>query len=274
MGTILDTITVFADNVTGGGGWDSLPAASGQSLQVRYFEAGTQVHLIDAWAGNNNSKMDLNVHSPNMADNTYGWRSSYMFNPTLSGADGNPQLLLAPAWRQPLVLNDTLVAQCLATATADVTFTMLLQYDIPGNPGGRFMTAPEVYARTKNLLGNRISPSAHATTSTYGTAEAITSDDNRFKAGVDYALLGILSDLPFTTLSIYGPDTANFQVSIPGSWDSKITAGYFYEMAERFGAPLIPVINSLNAPNTYAAVADAGGGTNPLITLQWAELTT
>ena len=272
MGACFDTITCFLDNATGGGGWDNLAAASGESLQVRYFGADTRAHLVDAWAGNNAHKCDFNVHSPLLADNTYGWRSSYQFNPTASGADGNPQQLLAPAWRQPLSLNDTLVVQTLATAADDVTFSMLVFYEGTSVPTARFLTAPEVYARTNNLLGQRCSPPTAASTSTYGTPEAITTDDNRFKAGVDYALLGLLTDLPFTTVKMYGPDTGNFGVGMPGSWDSKITAGYFYEMAERFAAPMIPVINANNAPNTYLQCADVGGGTAPLITLQWAEL--
>ncbi len=43
MGTILDTITCYADAVTGNGGWDNLAAASGESLSIRWFEEGTKV---------------------------------------------------------------------------------------------------------------------------------------------------------------------------------------------------------------------------------------
>ena len=48
MGKILDDITVFADAVTGGGGWDALPAVSGESLTVRWLAPGTNVRLLDA----------------------------------------------------------------------------------------------------------------------------------------------------------------------------------------------------------------------------------
>jgi hypothetical protein len=272
MGVILDDITAFLDNATGGGGWDALAAASGESLSIRWLGDGTRVHLLDCWGGNNVHKCDFSIRSPLLHDNTRGMRFSYMFNPTLSGADGNPQIFMAPFWRQEYEPTDTLVVETLSTAADDVTFSQLLKYDSPNVQGARLMGADEVAARTQNLVGIRVSPAAHATTSTYGTAEAINSDDDRLKANTDYALLGILTDLPFTTLGIFGPDTANFTIPIPGTWDEKISAGYFYEMAKRFNEPLVPIINSNNKGVTFVKVADAGGGTAPLITLQLAEL--
>jgi hypothetical protein len=272
VGTILDTITTYADGVTGNGGWDNLAAASGEALSIRWFEEGTKVTLLDAWGGNNAHKCDFNIHSPLMHDNTYGWRFSYEFNPTLSGADGNPQIFLPPYYTQPLVPTDTLTVQTLATASDDVTLTLAIMYDTPSIQGGRFATAEEVKARGKNLFGNRISPAAATSTSTYGTAEAINSDDDRFKANTDYALIGAHTDLPATTLIVYGPDTANFHIPMPLSWDATKNVGYFYDLSRRLNKPLIPVINSNNKGVTFSQLADVGGGTAPLITLQWVEL--
>jgi len=272
MGKILDDITVFADAVTGGGGWDALPAVSGESLTVRWLAPGTNVRLLDAWGGNNAHKCDFSIRSPLLHDNTRGIRFAYEFNPTMSGADGNPQLFLSPYFTQPLDPTDTLIVETLATNADDVTFSMLLEYDTPATYGGRFMTAEEVESRGKNLVGIRISPAAAASTSTYGTAEAINSDDDRLKANTDYALLGLTTDLPFTTLGIFGPDTGNFTIPIPGHWDNRVGAGWFYELSKRMGRPLIPVINSNNKGVTFSKLADAGGGTAPLISLQFMEL--
>jgi hypothetical protein len=271
VGTILDSITTFKDNITGGA-FETLAAASGESLAIRWLEAGTQVYLLEAWGGNNTSKMDISIRSPLMHDNVRGLRFAHMFNPTLSGADGNPQLYLAPYWRQEYNPTDTLVVEVNGTAAADVTFTQSLLYRAPGMSGGRFLSAPEVLARTRNLVGIRVSPAAEATTSTYGTAEAINTDDDRLKANTDYALLGLTTDLPFTTLGIFGPDTGNFTIPIPGHWNEQATAGWFYELARRWNEPLIPVINSNNKGVTFTKLADAGGGTAPLISLQFAEL--
>jgi hypothetical protein len=271
MGVILDDITCFKDAITGGS-FEALTVQSGQSLALRWLGADTRVWLLDAWGGNNTSKCDFSIRSPLLHDNTRGMRFSHMFNPTLSGADGNPQLYLPPYWRQPYEPTDTLVVEVSGTAAADVTFTQSIMYDSPTVQGARLLSHGEVEARLKNIVGIRISPSAAGATSDYGTAEAINSDDDRLKANTDYALLGITTDLPFTTLQFFGPDTANFPIPIPGHWDTSIAAGWFYEMSRRWQAPFIPVINSNNKGVTFTRLADAGGGTSPLITLQFAEL--
>lgn len=271
MGTILDDLTTFKDALTGGA-FEALAAADGESLSIRWLGDGTRVTLLEAWGANNTSKCDFSIRSPLLHDNTRGIRFAHQFNPTLSGADGNPQLYLAPYWRQEYEPTDTLVVETNGTAADDVTFSQLLKYDSPAVQGARLLTHSEVLARTKNIVGIRVSPSPHATTSTYGTAEAISADDDRLKANTDYALLGLTTDLPYTTLGIFGPDTANFTISMPAHWDSSKSAGWFYEMARRWSEPLIPVINSNNKGVTFVKAATAGGGGSPLTSLQFAEL--
>jgi len=271
VGRVLDDITAFADSITGGA-FEAIAAVSGESLSIRWLGEGTSVSLLEAWGGNNAHKCDFSIRSPLLHDNTRGIRFAHMFNPTLSGADGNPQLYLPPYWRQPYEPTDTLVVEVNGTASDDVTFSQCLLYDTPANIGGRFMGAAEVEARLRNLVGIRISPAAAASTSTYGNDEAINSDDDRLKANTDYALLGFTTDLPFTTLGLFGPDTGNFTIPMPGHWDEKITSGWFYDMARRWNTPLIPIINSNNKGVTFTKLADAGGGTAPLISLLFAEL--
>jgi hypothetical protein len=217
--------------------------------------------------------MDVFLRSPLMHDNTSGLRAAHMFNPTQSGADGNPNLYLPPAWRQPLIPTDTLVSECLGTAADDVCVCHSLLYETPTLPGARLLSAEEVNARTKNLVGIRVSPAPPAATSTWGVAEAIDADDNRLKANTDYAFLGLTTDLPFTALKLFGPDTQNLGIPIPGFRDGNVTSGWFYDLAKRFQRPLIPVINSNNKGVTNVALADVGGGTAPLVCLLLAELT-
>lgn len=271
MGVILDDITVYKDSLTGGA-FEALTAVDGESLSVRWLGAGTRVELLEAWGGNNASKCDFSIRSPLLHDNIRGIRFAHTFNPTLSGADGNPQLYLPPYWTQEYDPTDTLVVEANGTASDDVTFSQLLCYESPSIQGARLLTHTEVKARTRNLVGIRVSPAPHATTSTYGSAETIATDDDRLKANTDYALLGHTTDLPFTTLGFFGPDTANFTIPMPGHWDETKTAGWFYEMAARWNRPLIPVINSNNKGVTYVKAATAGGGGAPLVSLLFAEL--
>lgn len=271
MGVILDDITCFKDAISGSA-FEALAAVDGESLSIRWLGEGTHVELLEAWGGNNVTKCDFSIRSPLLHDNVRGIRFAHTFNPTLSGVDGNPQLYLPPTFKQRYSPTDTLIVEVLGAASDDVTFSQLLKYQTPNDIGGRFATAQEVDSRIVNLMGNRVSPSPAASTSTYGAAESIAADDDRFKANTDYALLGATFDLPITTLGIFGPDTGNFTIPMPGHWDEKIGAGWFYELAKRFNDALIPIINSNNKGVTFVKAATAGGGGSPLTSLLWAEL--
>jgi len=195
-----------------------------------------------------------------------------MFNPTQSGADGNPNIYLPPDYVQKYWRTDTLIVEVNGTAADDVAFTQLLYYEGANTPQAQMLSYQEVEALRVNTLGIRVSPAPPAATSTYGTAEAINADDDRLKANKRYAWLGLTTDLPFTTIALNGPDTANFRIAAPGYRDENVTAGWFMDMAKRLNKPLVPVIHSNNRANTLVRLADVGGGTAPLIRLLFAEL--
>lgn len=267
----LDTITAFKDSLTGGA-FEALAAASGDSLTLRFLDASAEIKLLEAWGGNNASKCDFSIRSPLLHDNTRGIRFAHMFNPTQSGADGNPQLYMGAYETQRYRPSDTLTVEVNGTAADDATFSQLVMYDGPNVPGMRTLGWQELQSRSVNLVGIRVSPAPPAATSTYGTAESINTDDDRLKANTDYALIGMTTDLPFTTLAIRGPETGNLRVSMPGSQIERLTASWFADLSRRFNRPLIPVFNANNKANIFAEVADAGGGTAPLISLKLVEL--
>lgn len=271
MGVIFDSILCYKDAISGSA-FEALSVASGDSLSLRWFGEGTQPTLWDAWGGNNVHLCEFQVRSPLLHDDVHGIRWQYQFNPTLSGADGNPQLFLPPHWRQPLVPTDTLIAEVNGTASDDVTLCLFVKYDAPAIQGARLLHWSEVDARLVNLYSQPVSPVPASTTSTWGASEAITTDGDLFKANTDYALLGITNTLPFTAMAIFGPDTANFAIPIPGSWNTAIGAGWFYELSKRFDEPCIPVFNSNNKSVTFTKCADVGGGTAPVIDLEFAQL--
>ncbi len=270
MGTILDDITAFKNSLTGGA-FETIAAATGESLSIRWLGAGTQVDLLDAWGGDSATKCQFSVRSPLLHDNVRGMRFAHMFNPTLSGADGAPQVYMAPYWKQPYQPTDTLIVEANGTASDRVVFTQLLKYDSPEVQGARLITYAEAEARLRNVVGILVAPTGGAT-GDYGATVALNSSDDRLKANTDYALLGATSDLPFTTVGIFGPDTANYTIPMPGSWQLDIQAGYFYEMSRRWSQPLIPVLNSNNKGVTFVKLADVGGAIAPNIVLQLAEL--
>lgn len=271
MGVAIDTITAFKDSLTGSA-FEALSAASGDSFTLRFLDANADIRLIQAWGANNATKCDFSIRSPLLHDNTRGIRFAHMFNPTQSGADGNPQIYMADYETQKYRPSDTLIVEALGAASDDVTFTQMVWYEGPGVPDSKFISYEECINKIVNLVGIRVSPSAAASTSTYGTAEAINADDDRLKANTWYALLGHTTDLPHTTITIKGPETGNLRVPMPGSQIEAITAGFFLDQARRFGKRMIPVFNANNKANIFVEVADAGGGTTPLTCLKLAEL--
>lgn len=271
MGFAIDTITCFKDSLTGGSP-EALTVASGDSLSLRFLDPNCDIKLVEAWGGDNATKCEFQIRSPLLHDNTRGIVFASMFNPTLSGADGNPQIYMGAYETQKYYPSDTLIVEANGTASDDVTISQLITYEGAGVHQQSLISPTDLRTRGVNLIGLRCSPSAHATTSTYGTAEAINTDDTRLKANREYAIIGCTLDLPVTTIAITAPETNNLKISMPGSWNERVTASWFLDLSERFGRPMIPVINANNAPNVFLQVADAGGGTTPRVDLKLVEL--
>jgi hypothetical protein len=268
---LLDSILAFEDGIAGGA-FESLAAADGDSLSIRDYGEGATVELISAWGADNASKCDFSIRSPLLHDNQRGIRFAHMFNPTQSGADGNPNVYLAGDYSQKYWRTDTLTVEVNGTAADDVTFVQLLAYEGGATPQAQMISYQELEALRVNTVGIRVSPAPPAATSTYGTAEAIDTDDNRLKANKRYAWLGLTTDLPFTCLALNGPDTANFRIACPGYRDEDVSGNWFRNLAKELNLPCIPVIHSNNRSNTFVRAADVGGGTAPLISLLFAEL--
>lgn len=267
----LDSIMGLLLNATGGGGWDALTAGSGDSFSIKSFPAGSRAFIVSVHGGNSTTKCDFSIRSPRMHDSTRGYRMAQQFNPTLSGADGDPQILYPRGVLQEVFSTDTLVFETLATANDDVNLIASIYYENLGGIDSRLITSAEVRARTKNVFGNRVSPTSGAT-NLYGTAEAINTDDDRFIADTDYALLGCTTDLPITTLGVKGPDTGNLRAAFPGHWNTAVTVRYFMDLADLTGLPCVPVINSNNKSVTFIDAASSQSAISPLVELVWAEL--
>jgi hypothetical protein len=270
MGVIIDDITNFKNSLTGGA-FEALSPATGESNSLRWLGGATQAQLISAWGADSATKCQFSIRSPLLHDNVRGMRFGHMFNPTLSANSGKPQLYLAPHWTQPYEPTDTLIVEANGTAADRCVFTQSVKYTSPDIQGARLITPQEVDSRVKNLVGILVAPTG-AATGDFGTAVALNSSDDRLKANTDYALLGATSDLMFTTMAIFGPDSANFSISMPGSWQEDIQAGWFYELSIALNQPLVPVFNANNKGVTFIKIADVGGAITPNILLQFAEL--
>lgn len=271
MGRCLQVVHALKQNITGGGSFESLSAGTSDSFAVPNFAPGSRAELLEVWAGTSANAGEFDIRSPDFHDNTRGIRMAYMFNPTLSGADGDPQLLLPPRIVQPLYASDVLTVEVNGTATNNVALDMLQYFDnLPGSEQ-RLMGWAEVQARTKNNLGIRVSVTAGAT-GDYGSNRTLNQDDDRLKANTDYAILGATSQLPCGLLAFTAPETSGRRIGLPLHWNELISGDWFVWLSQKYGLDCIPVINSNNKGNVIFQAADAATNVATAATIIMAEL--
>jgi hypothetical protein len=271
MGLCLQVTHTLKQNISGGGSFETLSAATGDTLNIPAFTPGTRAGLVEVWSGNSANACEFDIRSPNFHDNTRGLRMANQFNPTLSGADGDPQLLTGKFTVQPLYPSDTLVVEVNGTATNNVALAYLAYYqDLPGCDM-QLKRWTEIEPRIVNTLGIRVSVTAGGS-GDYGTAANFTTSDDRLIANTQYAILGATAQLPCTTLALAGPETSNRFVGLPLSWDNRICADWFVQIGQQYSIPSIPTLSGSNKGQWTIKAADAATGVATAATIQLAEL--
>lgn len=272
MAPLLTSIGAFKQNVTGGAfASDSLAACSGDSLQVISFVDGSRAFVEEVWSGNSANKMEVAIFGNRFGDPIYGLRLQHMFNPTLSGADGEPQLLLGRRVDAPLYRSDTLTIQTLATATNNVNVVLQVYYENVEGTGQRLANWSQISGRIARYIAVECTVTPGAT-GNYGTAVAINANDDRMVADYDYAVLGISTDQPVLSIGIKGPDTGQYRVSVPGHWDERISSGWFVDQDLWRPTPHIPVINALNKATTFVDGLSSANAGSTKVSIHLAQL--
>jgi hypothetical protein len=266
MGQCLQVVHTFKNNLAGGG-FEALAAGSGDSLQVPNFVQGSRGFLLEVWGDDSVGPAEFDIRSPDFHDNTRGIRLAYKAQPD----PARPRLLLPSFVRQPLYRSDVLVAEVSGIAADKVSLDFLAYYENLDGADQRLLSWVEVDARGVDMVGIRISPTAGAA-GDYGATVALNSTDNRLKANTDYAILGASLDRCVDVLAFTAPETSGRAIGMPGLENSDLTAGWFVELSNRYGLPLIPVVNANNAGNVQFKVANAAAATAPAVDLVMVEL--
>lgn len=271
MPPTITSISAFKQSLTGGGAWDALAAVSGDSLQIADFAAGTKAYVEEIIAGNSAHSQEVSVYSTRFGDPIYGQRVQQMFNPTLSGDDGVPQLLLPDELDIEVYNSDTLSAQVFGTATDNANVTLQVFYE--NLPGSSQLLASWEQVRNNFVksLGIEVTVSP-GTAGQPGTAVALTANDNRWVTDASYAVLGLTSSVPLMCVRLYGPDTGYAKIPIPGSWYQKLSAGYFVRQARLRGVPHIPIINANNAGLTFLDAIHTSAASSTKVSLNVVQL--
>lgn len=277
MPPVLTSIGTFKTTLAGGA-FEALAACSGDSLSIIDYPDGNSAYVEEVISGNSTQKMEVAIFSPRFGDNQYGLRLQHMFNPTLSGADGDPQLLLPRVLDIPVYSTDLLNVQVnAANAAGNAVVVLQLYYENIQGAGQRLATWEQIknltyqsVAGTTRTLAIEVTVTPGATNN-YGTAVALNANDDRLQADFDYALLGFTVDQPSTSFGIKGPDTGFYRIPMPGHWDARHTADWFVQASKWRGTPHIPVINANNKAVTFLdglSSANAGATKVSLILAQ------
>jgi len=133
---------------------------------------------------------------------------------------------------------------------------MLVEYEELGGMQGSYIDNAELSRRQSGILTTvemELTGAAGATGGWSGAA-ALNSVTALLKAGREYAILGITSDIAVAALSIQGPCTGNYRNGVPGDIRQIEKQHQGFKVASALsGVPMIPVLNASDAPSTQLA---------------------
>jgi hypothetical protein len=268
MAAALQTVTFFKQNLTGGA-FEALAPATGDSATFFNIPQDTGAYLAEIWGVDNASPCELSLTASRFHDQTFGIRLAVPSGALLAPTT-RPSLLSPAGFDQPIYPSDVLSIQANGTAADNVNCTLQLYY--PNLPGvmPRLATSAFVRQNTRNIVGVRVSPTSGA--GTYGATVALNSVTNLLHADRDYALLGFTAQTPIASLVVAGIDTGNMRVGGPVLAAPEHDAYMFADMADKYGQPLIPIINANNAGATTIAAAHTAAAAK-VVDVLLAELT-
>jgi hypothetical protein len=242
MPPAIDTITATVTAAAASPG-SAAAAVSGDSLVIR--STASRVRLLNAWI-DTDALGFVQITSPKLHDNTRGLR----FRTTVH----NPFPLLPMETMQDFYPVDTLAVTVASAAGAGKidNVTMMVYYDDIQGIAQTLIDVPTLSKRKLETVAVEYAPGAPASGSTYSGLAAITAQSDLLKRGSSYALVGYQVSGNLTTLTIRGADSGNFRIPMPGFFPFGFeSATWFYDLANYFSLPLIPVFQANNSPAIF-----------------------
>lgn len=241
MPPAIDTVTatVTAAAVAG----SAAAAVAGDSLIVR--STASRVRLLNAWIDTDGAGW-VQVTSPKLHDNTRGLRFRTQIH--------QPYPLLPYETMQDLYPVDTLAVTIASVAGAGKidNLTLMLYYDDISGIAQTLIDVPTLQKRKLETVTVEYAPGAPASGSTYSGIAALNAQSDLLKRGSSYALVGYQVSANLATLTIRGADSGNFRIPMPGYAPAgEITGTWFYDLANYYGLPLIPVFQANNTPGIF-----------------------
>lgn len=260
MGKALQTISGRTTNP--GATITALTVDTGDSFQVKNAMAGSVVQLLNLWAQEATVGI-VRVRSPLMHDQAQAVR----LRVTKSG-----EPLLTYETAQPLEPQDVLTFELSGGGAETDCATALVYYASLGGADARLATWEAIAPLIVNTVGVESNLTSGGTAGQYGGSAALNANFDILQRTKDYALLGYLCDTTVCTVGWTGPDTGNLRLGGPGIAEPIITRGWFKDLAQGFGLPLIPIINAANIGATLIDLVATQTATAVNVTTILAEL--
>lgn len=243
----------------------ALTPNTGDSYTVKNFLSG-KAYILNAWT-KEASLGDLRVRSPLLHENTQGIRMR-----TPLAAKCRP--LLPFDHKNVLQAQDALTVEMTGGASETDAGCLLVYYDDLLGGYDSLISVAQYESTRLQTVDLEIAVTSGGTAGQYSGTVAINNTLNILKANTAYAIIGYTTDTELVNVGISGPDLSNLRLGGPGSTDSYLTANWFYALSAAQNLPLIPVINSANAPNTNVDVVDTGTASSINVTLIMSQLST
>lgn len=243
----MPAVQVLTGRVTNAGATiTALTMNTGDVTTVRSTEGGGNVALEQMW-GQSAAGGVARVRSPRMHDFSQGIRVR------VPAASGKP--LMPMQSRQTLYSQDVLTIETSGGGAETDTLALLLYYDNLPGINANLATWEQIAPRIVNYHGVECNLTSSATAGQYGGAQALSANFNTLKRNEQYAILGYTLDAEATVIGITGPDIGNLRIGGPGCVDPYVTGGWFVDMSQLIGKPMIPIIQSANVENTIVDIA-------------------
>ena len=263
MGQGLQIITGQATNP--GATITALTPNAGDSLTVRSTNMNADIELLQTWAFTTTNLLER-IRSPRMHDQAQNIR--------LQPPASTPRPLLPWGASQLLYSQDPITFEITGGAAEVDMASMLVFYnDLPG-VAARLHSWNEIRPIIQNLTSVQVNVTSSATSCNYSATVALNGTFDTLIRNVDYAILGYECATTGGTLGITGVDTGNLRVGGPLYNQSEVTSSWFVALAQAYGRPCIPVINSANVAGINLDVACQATSTAFNITVNLAQLKT
>lgn len=258
---IIDTILTAAVN-PGAGPTAATVAASGDSLQVRAFQAPAKCYLENIIRMGTAGGF-VQVRSPMLHDVARGIRITPAESPSLYS--------LPAEVAQTLSSGDVLITEMSGGAAETDIALLQLYYTDLGSNGARLFSPGDILGNIKSVKPQAVAVVSSATIGAWADVN-LGATENVLHANADYAVLGYMTNAALGAIALRGQDTGQFRIGGPGSTLEIGTTEYFVRMSERTGRPHIPVINAANIGNTTVSVCSATASVAATVELILAEL--